>query len=55
MLTRFLAEEKSKLPKALNDFTHDPTPDSVNNSFSERLTVILHQYEECWGEARSGN
>ena len=39
LLNRFLAEKKSKLPKVLNDFTRDPTPDSVNNSLLESLTV----------------
>ena len=55
LLTRFLAEKKPNLPKALNNFTRDPTPDSVNNSLFESLTVILHQYEDYIDEARCGN
>ena len=50
-----MAEKKSKLPKALNDFAHEPTPDSVNNSLFENLTIILHQYEDCRDKARCGN
>ena len=55
LLTRFLAEKTPKLPTALNDFTRDPTPDSVNNSLFESLTVILDQYEDYRDEARFGN
>ena len=55
LLTRFLAEKNPKLPTVLNDFTRDPTPDSVNNSLFESLTVILHQYEDYRDEARCGN
>ena len=55
LLTRFLAEKNPNLPKALNNFTRDPTPDSVNNSLFESLTVILHQYEDYRDEARCGN
>ena len=54
LLTRFLAEKNRKLPKALNDFTRGSTPDSVNNSLFESLTVILHQYEDYRDEARCG-
>ena len=55
LLTRFLAEKKNKIPKPLNDFTRDPTPDSVNNSLFESLTVILHQYEDYRNEGIRGN
>ena len=54
LLTRFLAEKNPKLPKALNDFTRDSTPDSVNNSLFESLTVILHQYKDYRNEGRCG-
>ena len=54
LLTRFLAEKTRKLPKALNDFTRGSTPDSVNNSLFESLTVILHQYKDYRNEGRCG-
>ena len=55
LLTRFLAEKKKKQTKPLNDFTRDPTPDSVNNSLFESLTVVLHQYEDYRDETRCRN
>ena len=55
LLTRLLAVKKSELLKAMNDFTRDPTPDGVNNSLFESLTVILHQYKDYRDERRCGS